>query len=40
LVTFERSGAILKNGKLIADDGTSYGVDGECWNLILLSPPN
>ena len=29
IVTFERTGAVLQNGKLIADDGTTYAVDGQ-----------
>jgi len=29
VVTFERTGAVLQNGKLVADDGTTYAVDGQ-----------
>lgn len=29
IVSFERTGALPNNGKLCADDGTTYGVDGE-----------
>jgi len=28
IVTFERTGAVLQNGRLVADDGTTYAVDG------------
>lgn len=29
IVTFEKTGAILQDGKLVADDGTTFAVDGE-----------
>jgi hypothetical protein len=33
MVSFENRGSYLKDGKLIADDGTTFAVNGKSFNI-------